>query len=50
MENIINNTDLKWLFISGKGGVGKTTISSTIGIELSKHREDVLIISTIKLF
>lgn len=46
MENIINNTDLKWLFISGKGGVGKTTISSAMGIELSKHREDVLIIST----
>jgi arsenite-transporting ATPase len=44
--NILINNNYNWIFVSGKGGVGKTTVSSSIATILSKHKEDVLLIST----
>ena len=44
LGNIINQKSLKWIFVGGKGGVGKTTTTFNLGVALAKQGKRVLVV------
>lgn len=46
VSNILEQETLKWIFVGGKGGVGKTTVSAALSVLFTKRGKKVLIIST----